>query len=55
VWQLAQPLVTATLVCNLPLAQVVVLPLWQTSQLAVAAAAIDAYGTWLPGLPSAGA
>ncbi|MFO1328936.1 MAG: hypothetical protein U1F56_16375 [Rubrivivax sp.] len=31
-WQLAQPLLTATLACRRPLAQLVVLPLWQLSQ-----------------------
>jgi hypothetical protein len=39
---------------NLPLAQVAKLPLWQASQLAEAEMAIDAYGTWLAGLPWAG-
>ena len=44
-WQVTQPVLTVTLLWNLPLAQVVKLPLWQVSHLAAAAAATDAYGT----------
>jgi hypothetical protein len=54
VWHETHPELTLTLLWNLPLAQVVKLPLWQVSQFAAAAAATDAYGTWFAGRPSAG-
>ena len=40
-WQLLQPLLTATLAWKRPLLQLLKLPLWQLSQLAEAAAATD--------------
>ena len=43
-WQLLQPLATATLAWKRPLPQVLKPPLWQLSQLAAAAAGTDAYG-----------
>ena len=53
-WQLKQPVVTVNTLWNLPLAQVVMLPLWQASQLAADDTGTVWYGTWFVGLPSAG-
>ena len=54
VWQLAHCAETAKLAWNRPSAQLEKLPLWQLSQMALAAAATVLVGMWFAGLPWAG-
>ena len=54
VWQVAQALVTLTLLCSLAGVQAPKPDLWQVSQFALAVAATDWNGMWVALRPSAG-